>query len=424
MAHRPRRATRQHGVASLAVVILLFFAMTIVVVFTHRALLTEQRIAENQVRSTQAAEAAEAGLEWAIARLNDAARVDAACLPGDDADVPASFRDRYFPFDVTTRTFVPAVWNDGGTLRPLQAACVRDDSGWTCHCPTGGAPVLAGAASGRTAPAFSLEFAAGARPGIVRVVSTGCTRSSGVCSSTSETAREASVRVEVALALVPGLRAAPAAALTVRGTVSAGNAQLGVHNRDGASGLAVHAGGSVSASALRLGLAAGSSSADSVVANDPGLSGLDDDAFFARYFGMTRAAWSTQPAVVRIACDGPCGAAIAAAVAKGASLIAVEGDLDIDGPLRLGSVERPVVVVASGMARLNGDVAVNGVLFAAGIAWRNAAGPEALIRGAVVSASDYGGDAAADIDYDAAVLEHLQRATGSLARVSGSWKDF
>ena len=35
-----------------------------------------------------------------------------------------------------------------------------------------------------------------------------------------------------------------------------------------------------------------------------------------------------------------------------------------------------------------------------------------------------GGDAAADFVHDAAVLERLQRGSGSLVRVNGSWKDF
>ena len=41
-----------------------------------------------------------------------------------------------------------------------------------------------------------------------------------------------------------------------------------------------------------------------------------------------------------------------------------------------------------------------------------------------LSEGDYGGDAAADIGHDSAILARLQAGSGSFARVNGSWKDF
>jgi Tfp pilus assembly protein PilX len=56
----------QRGVATLIVVLVLFFVVSLVAAYTNRNLIFEQRTASNQYRSTQALEAAEAGLEWAI----------------------------------------------------------------------------------------------------------------------------------------------------------------------------------------------------------------------------------------------------------------------------------------------------------------------------------------------------------------------
>ena len=53
----------QHGVAALVVVMALLFAMVLVAVFANRNLVFEQRASANQYRSSQAFEAAEAGIE-------------------------------------------------------------------------------------------------------------------------------------------------------------------------------------------------------------------------------------------------------------------------------------------------------------------------------------------------------------------------
>ena len=63
--HGPRR-----GAASLVVVMILFFIITLVAAYTSRNLLFEQRTSANQYRATLAFETADAGIEWAIARLN------------------------------------------------------------------------------------------------------------------------------------------------------------------------------------------------------------------------------------------------------------------------------------------------------------------------------------------------------------------
>ena len=427
--HRPRLANknrhapivRQRGAAALVVTMLLVFAMLLVVAFANRNVVVEARASANQYRSTQAFEAAEAGLEWALAKLNDGTPVGDDCLPSADPGA-LSFRDRQLRYDGSG--FVPMTWDDAGTPTPLQAACVRGDAGWACSCPASGAPTSVAATGTATAPAFAVEFAAGARPGLIRAVAIGCTRSDTLCTAIADAAHEAAARVEVGFGLVPGLRAAPVAALTVRGNVDAGTSALGVHKLDPGSGAtAVHAGGNVNGDALRLTAPAGSALDASIVSGDAALAGLAGDRFFARWFGMDKTAWMAQPAATRIACLGSCAGAIAHALATGSQLLAVDGDLTLDGPISLGTSERPIALVATGALRLRGAVAVHGVIVAAAIDWRDGAAG-ALIRGAAIAEGDYSGDAAADIVHDAPVLARLRGGSGSFARVNGSWKDF
>ncbi len=113
----------------------LFFIMSLVAAYASRNLIFEQRTSANNYRSTQAFEAAEAGLEWALAMLNGG-RIDDVCAPSTDAARNA-FRERYLLTDadgnIQART-----WDDAGTATPLRPSCVRGNAGWACSCPAAG----------------------------------------------------------------------------------------------------------------------------------------------------------------------------------------------------------------------------------------------------------------------------------------------
>jgi Tfp pilus assembly protein PilX len=413
----------QRGAAALVVTALLLFAMLLVVAAANRGIVVEAQSSANQYRSTQAFEAAEAGLEWTLAKLNDDARLGDDCLPSDAAGA-LSFRERHLRYDTTLGSLVPTRWNDDGTPKTLQAACRHDDTGWRCSCPSAGAPALAAAAGASTAPSFVVELSQSSQPGIIVAVANACTASNAVCGAASGTDREASARVEVAFGLVPALRAAPLAALTARGDVDAGDAALGLHFSDGETGaIAIDAGGHVAGSAIRLIAPAGSPLAASIASGDEAFAGLDGEHFFARWFGMSKAAWTAQPAVARIVCGDGCGNAVVAAVALGRRTISVQGDLEVDGPATLGTPERPIVLIVSGSLQLRGAVNVTGLVYASAIRWSDAPA-DAAIAGAAVTENNYSGDAAADIVHDEATLSRLHGSQGTFARVAGSWKDF
>jgi Tfp pilus assembly protein PilX len=420
----PKSPAAQRGAATLVVTLTLLFVMLLVLVYVNRNLVFEQRSAANQARSTQAFEAAEAGLEWAQAQLNGRGRIGADCRPSGDA-AAAPFRERLLNHDAASASFTPATWLQGTLPMARQAACVRGSAGWTCSCPLSGQPVLSTPEG--TAPAFLVRFEGLAQPGVVRLLATGCNRLGGECAPGSAASAEATAHVELTLGLVPALKTAPAAALTAKGHIDAGAAALGAHHSDAATGgIALHAGGSIDASAARITGPAGSVADDAVLANDSALASLDVDAFFVSHFGMRASAWQQQPAVTTLRCEGPCGTALLGAIEPGIvnPLVYVEGELQLDGPLVLGTPERPVAIVASGAAQLRGAVTIHGVLYSRGLRWDATAGTGALVRGAALTDGSYAGSGAPDLAYDAAVLALLKSRAGSFARVNGSWRDF
>ena len=274
------------------------------------------------------------------------------------------------------------------------------------------------------APSFSIQFAAGERPGTVRIISTGCSRAANLCIADDSHRNQAHARVQATVALVPALRTPPAAALTTRGTVASA-ADFGAHNADPESGLAIHAGSTIAAAAARLTAPAGASLDEALLPNDAALAGSTPARFFADHFGIGKADWSAQAGVTRIDCRTDCSAALLRAIDAAGTppLIWIDGDLELDGPVAIGTPERPAALVVSGALRLGGAVRFHGVLYASAVNWTT---PDAgaLLRGALLSEAGYGGDGTPALVYDRAVLATLQRASGSFVRVGGSWRDF
>ena len=119
--HHPASQRQQRGAAALIVTMVLFFAMTLAAAYVNRNLVFEQRISANQYRATQAFEAAEAGLEWALAQLNNPLKLEADCRPGTSAQAK-TFRERYLGFDAASATHTPNIGRKPG-------------SRWRCNPP-------------------------------------------------------------------------------------------------------------------------------------------------------------------------------------------------------------------------------------------------------------------------------------------------
>lgn len=420
----PAPRERQRGAAALLSVLLLCGLALLASLYAHRALLAETRGVEVQRRSAQALAAAESGLQWALAQLN-AGRADAACRPGSEA-AHEPLRDRLVDVSATGR-LAPRLDANGA---PLQAGCALEaDGGWRCRCSGEGAPATEGERI-----AFDVRVEAGPSTGLLRLVSRGCLGCGGGD-------LDAQAQVQQLLALVPALPGLPAAPLTARGALRLDPLapRLSSRERD-AQGLLLHAGGPVEAPALQ-GPQRGDPAApanghqtgshDSPDAALPAGLVIEQDAalvlppgrFLHRYLGLEPLDLSRAPAVRTLRCDGDCAADLRAAVAAGARLLWVEGDLLLPSGLALGSADAPVLLAVQGQARLGAGVALHGLLAAASLQWQARSGGD-FIRGAVLVDGDCcEGSGAPAIERDAALLRRLAWQAGRYVPVLGGWRD-
>lgn len=322
------QASRQRGAASLIVVMVLFFIMSLVAAYTSRNLIFEQRTSVNQYRATQAYEAAEAGIEWAIAQLNGG-RIDGSCLEAGVTNADTSFRQRYLAINtnpapdpasgmVTALTQPPV---PGNAAVPRRAGCVWNGAEWTCSCPSDSNPALAIPAGTGIFPAFWVSFSTVgvSRPGVVQIISNGCTRVDTACLSSSANASDVEGRalVTALVALRGAVATPPVAALTVFGSVTNRgplDPQLSVYNTDGdRGGITIQTNGSVSPDRIVLGSLPGTPGSASVIDGDgsltlpvpvpadPALAGrTSQDRQFASTFSIWPNTGRWQPSAVRL----------------------------------------------------------------------------------------------------------------------------
>jgi hypothetical protein len=396
---RPRHTTREHRAAAAEpalpgrwrrplggeatagrfgggarqLVVVLLAAMAIAIAYTNRHLVMEQKTAANQQRSTIAAEAAEAGLEWAAAMLNKQEKVNAACTTST-ANGDVRFKARYI-----------SVNTDTGMLTPLagttHAACVWSGSAWSCSCPVAG-----------TAPSLSVS-GSGSRPGF-------------------------------AVTFIASPETPPAAALTARGYVSIGNAALGVVNGDPSSnGITINAGMTIDADRARVTTVPGTPPHASLVGNDASLRNTTEAQMFSTFFGMTKESYQALPSIKRLTC--PCTEThVKTAYDEGVRQFWLDGNLEMNANLTIGSESDPVLMIVDGNVRLQGDLRVFGVIYSTSMTWDNTGGGSALLQGAAISEGNYTGNGSPDYFYDPRVLSRLRYDQASFVRVPGSWRDF
>jgi hypothetical protein len=438
--HRPPLGFRQaaRGAAALVVVMVLFFIVALVAAYTSRNLIFEQRTSANQYRSTQAFEAAEAGLEWALAMLNSG-RIDETCLPRTDPAIAGdSFRQRYLSVDPDSGLVDVRTRSDGQPLRP---ACVFDGTDWKCSCPLDGAAVLDAPVGAGPFPAFVLRFFRNDPPyppgsaaypaGVVRIESTGCTRldADNVCAPTTASG-DGRATVTIVAAMKSALSTPPTAAVTVHGDLQrSGSTTLRASNLDvDSGGITLHAGDAPAPDPPRLDLQSlpGTPPARSVF-NDAQMAGLDAGRMFASVFGIARDTYRLQPAAVYINCIVDCSAATVrdlAALNPG-RVLWIDGNFAVNINDAIGTAASPVLLVVTGNVETSSAGAqLHGVVYTVGNRWVNTGA--LTLTGALIGEGDldFSGNGTNTISYDPSVLKRLRNTHGSFVRVPGSWRDF
>jgi PilX N-terminal len=423
LSHHATRPN-QHGAAALLVVVVLFFILALVTAYAGRNLIFEQRISVNNQRATQAFEAAESGLNFAVGLLGSG-RIDAACQPTNNVAL-TTFRQRMLTQDASGN-FIAS-----GAQPGLRPTCMLLVAGATCSCPgpAAGAPVLAPPV-GLLAPTFQLRFETPiAQPGVVRAIARGCSSIGNQCYSAVADNADALAEVSVLLGLNSALATPPSAALTAGRGLNLNGGAVNINNADVPSrGITIDAGGALTNDGnARLTSVPGTPASASIIASDPSLSTLVPDRIFISVFGMDRATYRSQPAVVRVTCAANCDTAVATAISDNPGRIVwVQGPLTIDSNRVFGSSASPVMLVVQGNLTVSANLQLQGVLYlhdpSNANTWTTTAGTT-LIQGAVIAEGALSIQGTPAIAFDPNVLRTINLTQGSMVRVPGSWRDF
>lgn len=422
----PRR-----GIAALTVVMILFFVMAMVAAYTNRNLVFEQRISANSYRANRALEAADAGVEWAVAMLN-AGRVDGNCQPSVDPAL-GDFRSRYLEDsnDVTNGEGGYALEWGANLNNRVYPACIIRNGALSCVCPSmGGAVADIGAPADGIGSAFRIAFMLpgnAVRAGAMEFASRGCSNPGAGASACFSQTHDVLPTVDglsgalTTVGLVRALPVPPKAALTTGGDVTATVGELQVRNPDNNSGLTVHAGGAISASGTSAFAGPAGSGSDGRL-QDPDLALLaaqPNEGWFRALFGMDSATYQRQPAVVRVDCAAGCTLAALNNALAGypRNPIWVTGNLDIDTVANLGSATDPLMLIVTGTLTVSANATVRGFVHANQVVWSSAA----TLEGALVSATTFTASAVATLSYDRAMMDIIRLRYGSFVRAPGSW---
>lgn len=395
LAPRLGRPSRRHGgAATLLIALILLAAMTLGSVVAQRSLVTDQTVAGNYLRSSQARMAAEAGLELTAARLRTRSGREALLLQ-----------------------------NDGMYAGPVDT--VQTHSNDALSAP-------AAESTGLKTAAITLQDMTpdGMRFSMVRVDARGCWRealdapaAAPACEPCSATCPNTARTSEV-LAFAPALLAPPVAALTLRGQADLNHSGVRIANTDAAlAGLTVHAGGPVIDLAdLNLMTLPGTPPAASLADNDAALSATPAADFFSGFFGTQKQHYRLV-ADERLECAGHCSATLAG---HGGAIVWVDanaGHYTLQDAT-LGSPSDPVILVVDGALHIRGATTIHGLVYAGSLDWHATPADDSSIVGAAIVEDDFRADGAPRLIHDAAILRALSAQYGSFVRVPGTWRDF
>jgi hypothetical protein len=444
---RSYRCRPARGAAALVVAVVLLFGMTLTAFFINRGMIFEQRTSANQYRSTKAFEMAEAGLEWAVARLNDQATIvgsATSCAAGASSQ---SFSEHYLPLVAGVGFSAPNAGRPGCSIATNGAV--------TCGCPLSGTDAIVGA---DTEPRFTVEFADGGAPWTIRITSRGCTNAGTFCNPASTATPDGVAVVTALYKMRPSLPVGPGAGLITGAATNVGG-NLNVINLDPkTNGITINAGSVVnldgSTNVITL---PGTPPRSSVLDNDPSLRDLSNadgtgEKFFKSFVGESfgeyrnnSATWiitsgSCSGALRCTSCNTPntCGQAVSDQYTAGYEKFWADTDVSLrnankpaataTNPDRtFGTEDRPLVLASSAEIEMTGSIVAYGLFYAATATavydYSDPGTGTATVFGAIVSRARFTkGTGTLNLVYDPNLFAPGP-LRGTMVRVPGSWRD-
>lgn len=421
MSPLPLRARHQQaGAATLVTVMVLFFIMALVAAYANRNLIVEQRVAMTYQSLGIATEGASQAVSRVLSLLNSG-NIDDSCKPSGAAGSP--LRDRLTQIDAAGMiTPHPDSLLSPGGGPPFTVVCDRSrPSGeWSCQCPAAFNPSMADPGPGPSESMLArLQTPASAGPGRIAVLVQTCAEASSKCVDPDMTDNALVGRTQH-LQLLGAVKMPPVSALVATGKVDLGAGLRLQNNEAVAGGIALQSGSTVDGVRDQVQGPAGSPSATAIVANDPVLAPLSKAVFFRRFFGMGMDEYANQPAIRRLSCETACAKNLKALVDSGIRMVWHAGDLSLSDEVEIGTAAKPVLLVVDGNLTINGPLRLHGLVFSGGnLVWSNVSVNPSLVQGAVLVAGNVQGDAGATALYDHATLNALRLQTGSFIRLPG-----
>ena len=450
---------KQRGVAALAVSMVLLFAMTVVAFFANRSMIFEQRTSANQVRYTKGFELADAGMEWAIARLNDTLTLAAASCATASGTGLLSFRDRYVRPTAADATHATGWFNVIDNVFP---GCQIDPATGTptCSCPAAGA---AGAAALATAalPRFRVQFKAVTVANnstvddqAVEIISRGCTNGDPCDPTQAATFSDSSTIIRTIVKVRPTFPTIPGAGM-ISGSTTLVGGSINVINTDTKSnGITINTGSTVEINANGFWVQSlpGTAAAQSILDNDPSLLNLTNadangELFFSSFFGQGFAAYQAELGTKVLSPGGGgaandqcssasnCGAAVSYWIDRGVTKFWVGAAVDFGSSNMpsttggtLGTASKPIALATSGDLSFGSNVNAFGIFYSASATVNTDAtlgNGNPTIVGSFISRGDINKQGAGNLTvaYNGSLFGATGRPSGILVPVPGSWRD-
>lgn len=354
----------ESGVAVLPVALILLVGAALMLFFSQKNLLVDLQITRNGYASRVAYAAADSGLAVALARLND---------PEQRKAILSDIKGTGFYDALVSPSFTEHL-DEGIEARVLLKALSL------------GVPDLR-----------------------IQVLSTGCVSD---CTRSRATVKQT-------LAMRGGIHRIPFALVSARGDISVAGPVTLSNTTAAVRGMLMHAGGGVGHDeAVKRVTLPGVSPNDAELALDKTYAQQTADQFFFQWFGADKAFIKAQS--LGLSCQGDCSSLVAG---QGSRVIWLDGDARLENGT-IGSINAPVILIASGNLQLGGSVHVTGVIYSMA-PWTRVqlAGTSGSLDGAILAENDVIIEQGGRLSYNPIVLHRAQSMLGSFVPIPGSWGD-
>jgi len=387
---------RQTGVATMVMSITLLVSVSLMSVYSAQVSVMNQRISSNQYRTTQAFEAAQAGIDSVFANLDMNVIQNALCTgSGTETDV-----------NDICYSLPPA--SGSGSLASFSDADISLHSLSTKNQQTVGE--------------YNVSFEKHADfENMVTLTITGYAGDNPMSAEGSKP----NIRITQDLVKTGLMSNPPSVPLTSKTTIEIKSSTVIINESTSGNGKAFCANGSVKMEGdPDLSRANGSTS------NSGEYDGMDNDTYFKYFFSESKEALK-QRAIDNnavLSCNECSASNIQSIIASSndSDIIWIEGGIKINGAIDVGSAASPKIFIVEDDSLIeHSNAKFYGILYVMGQLEYD----EGSITGAVVTEGHVKMDnddegITAVITYSDDVLSNLDRKFSQLTRVSGSWKDF